>query len=81
MEFLWRTPRGVVSALCGNTCALAGACLVNVLLCIPLIGKDIFTYRRHGWFSLKLRDLRLEMKSRWCLVQKLNIAEWSLHLF
>lgn len=77
MEFLQRTPRGVVPAFCGNTRALAGACLVNVLLRILLIGKDIFTYRRHGWFSLKLRDLRVETRSRWCSVEKLNIAEWS----
>lgn len=64
-------------AFCGNTCALAGACLVNALLCIPLIEKVIFAYRRQTWFSLKLRYLRREMKSRWCLVEKLNIAEWS----
>lgn len=64
-------------ALCGNTYALADACLVNVLFHITLIGKVIFAYRRHGWFSLKLRDLSLEIKSRLYLVEKLIIAEWS----
>lgn len=77
VEVFRRTPRDAVPALCGSTCALADARLVNVLLCILLIGKVIFAYRRHGWFSLKLRDMRLEMKSRWYWVEKLNIGEWS----
>lgn len=76
-RFLQRTLRDGVPALCGNTCALAGACLVNVLLRILLIGKVIFAYRRHGWFSSKLRDVTLEIKSRWYLVKKLNIAKRS----
>lgn len=76
-RFLQRTLRDGVPAPCGNTCALADSCLVNVLLYILLIGKVIFAYRRHGWFSLKLRDVTLEIKSRWYLVKKLNIAKWS----
>lgn len=77
VEFLRRTLRGVVPALCVNTCALAGACMVNVLLRILLFGTDVFTYRRHGWFSFKLRDLRLEIESR-CAEVKHSRVE---HLF
>lgn len=69
----------MVSASWEHLCP--GLCLpVHILLCVRLMGKDVFTYRSDEWFSLKLRDLRLANKNRWCLVERLNI-EWSFAPF
>lgn len=50
-------------------CSCAFRWLERIFL--PTEGMDGFVWSWEIW----------DLKSRWCLVQKLNIAEWSLHLF